>query len=178
MEYDITHLDKKKVIQALFAHAAPLNLGTVEYKIRKKMNDNVDGLSDEECEIILMKFYQMDKGSIQLLDYHKGKPMKLNFHKKGNGRVLVDSDGYDLRNGKYRFFEAFLNIFMLDEIFITKKGYRQFSLTGLPEHLIRSREQEEKFKFILKHTFIKENEFGKYFAIDDCKVKYTPTFML
>ena len=178
MEFDITHLDKKTVIQALFAHAAPLTLGKCEYDFRKKIGDNVDGLPDSECELILKKIYQLDKGNIRLLDYYKGKPMKLNFDKKSNGQILVDSDGYDLRNGKYRFFEAFLNIFMLDEIFITKKGYRQFSLTGLPEHLIRAKEQEEKFKFILKHTIAKENEFGKFYAIDESQVKYTPPFML
>lgn len=178
MEFDITHLDKKLVIQALFAHAAPLTLGEYEYDFRKKMGENVDGLPDKECEIILTEFYQLDKGNIRLLDYYKGKPMKLNFDKKSNGRILVETDGYDSRNGKYRFLEAFLNIFMLDEIFITKKGYRQFSLTGLPEHLIQPKEKEEKFKFILKNTIAKENEFGKFFAIDESQVKYTPPFML
>ena len=177
MEFDITNLDKHLVIQTLFAHADALAIGQYEYDFRKRMGDNVDGLTDDECEIILAEFNDLDKGHVKLLDYHKGKPMKLYFEKKSNGRVPVDSGGYDSRNGKYRFFEALLNVFLLDEILITKKGYKQFTLLDLDEDQILPKEKEEMFKSILKNTIKMENDYGKYLAIDETKVIYTPPFM-
>lgn len=177
MEFDITRLDKKVLVQALFAHSAPLRLGQAEYGFRKKLGDNVDGLSDEECDEILFEFYSFDTGGLRILDYHKGKPMKLVFFKNKIGRVLVDTGSYDARNGKYRFFEALLNIFSLDEILITKKGYRHFVMTDLPEHLFRPKEQEDMFKNILKNTIETVNEYGKVWTIDETKVSYTPPFM-
>lgn len=177
MEFDITNTDKKLLIQTLFAHSAPLRLGYYEYDFRKRFGDNVDGLSDEECESILHDFNQLDTGGLRILDYHKGKPMKLTFYKNNNSRILVDTGGYDSRNGKYRFFEALLNIFFLDEILITKKGYRHFVMTDLPKHLIRPKEQEYIFKNLIKNTIQKENEYGKFWAFNETKVSYVPPFM-
>lgn len=177
MEFDITHLDKKLVIQTLFAHAAPLSLGKLEYNFRKLNGDNVEGLTDDECEHILYEFEKLDAGNLRLLDYHKGKPMKLNFQKKNNGRILVNTDSYDVRNGKYRFFESLLNLFSIDEIFITKKGYRQFVMTDLQEHLIRSKEEENIFKTLIKNTVQKENNLGKYWTINESKAKYKSAYM-
>ncbi len=177
MEFDITHLDKRLLIQSLFAHSEPLNLGKAEYDTRKKWGENVDGLTVEECDIILHDYNQLDSGSLRILDYHKGKPMKIVFERKSNGRELIDSDSYDERNGKYRFLEALLNIFSTDEVFITKKGFRQFAFTNIPEHLIRSKEQEDLFKNLLKNTVEKRNDYGKYWVIDESKIKYTPPFL-
>jgi hypothetical protein len=177
MEFDITHLDKKQLVQTLFAHSAPLNLGKVEYYVREARGENVIGLTDEECEMILFEFNHFDSGGLRILDYHYGKPMKLVFDKKRNGRVLVDSSRYDARNGKYRFFEAMLNIFSLEEIFITKKGYRQYVLDELPKHLIRTKEQENIFKNLIKNTIQKNNEYGKYWAIDETSVSYMSPFL-
>jgi len=126
MEFDITNLDKKLLIQTLFAHAAPLSLGKEEYKKGKQRGENVDGLTDEECEMMLNEFNHLVVGGIKILDYHKGKPIKLVFYKNKNGRILSDSCSYDARNGMFRFFEAMLNIFSLDEILITKKGYKSY----------------------------------------------------
>ncbi|MEZ4906061.1 MAG: hypothetical protein R2771_00030 [Saprospiraceae bacterium] len=172
MEFDITHLDKNLLIKTLFAHSAPLNLGAAEYIARKNYGDNVDGLTDEECEFMLRDYYKLSSGHIRILDYHKGKPMKVDFNKKGNGRVIIDSDAYDERNGKYRFFEALLNIFSIDEIFITKKGFRRYSFSKIPEHLIRTKEQEKVFKDLLKNTIEKESNLGKYWIIDESKSSY------
>jgi len=177
MEFDITQLDKKLLIQTLFSHSAPVSLGQVEYYLRNKWGENVDGLTDKECEFILYEYNKLNTGIIKILDYHKGKPMKLTFYKKNNGRVIVDSSSYDERNGKYRFFEALLNIFLLDEIRIIKKGYRQYSMSNLQDHLLRPKEQEAIFKNILKNTIQKENEFGKYWTIDENQISYIPSFM-
>jgi len=177
MEFDITQLDKKLLVQTLFAHSAPLRLGQAEYDFRKKLGDNVDGLTDEECNEILLEFNRFDTGGLRILDYHKGKPMKLVFYKNNNGRVLVGTGSYDARNGKYRFFEALLNIFSLDEILIIKKGYSHFVMTELPEHLVRPKEQEIIFKNLIRNTIQKENYFGKHWAFDETKASYKPPFL-
>jgi len=179
MEFDITELKKSLLIQALFAHAAPLGLGKAEYNVRKKWGENVIGLTDEECDILLHEFNTSFSFSenYHILDYYKGKPMKLNFYRNKNGRVIVDSGSYDVRNGKYRFLEAMLNTFSMDEILIIKKGYRPFVMSDLPNHLIRPKEQEAIFKKLLKNTIQKENRFGKYWALNETRVSYKPTFM-
>lgn len=177
MQFDITELDKTLLIQTLFAHANPLGMGKFEYSHQKSLGDNVDGLTAEECELILCVYDDRKSGITKVLDYHKGKPIKLFFERKPNGRVLVSTNGYDSRNGKYRFFEALLNIFSLDEILITKKGYGQFALADLQEHLIRPKAEEAVFKSILKHTMAKENKLGKYYAIDESQINYQTPFM-
>jgi len=178
MEFDITHLDKKVLVQTLFMHSEPLGYGRNEYNFRKQLNDNVDGLTDDECEIILDEYNAVDIGTVAVLDYHKGKPMKLYFLKQKGGRVLVDSSGYDSRNGKYRFLEALLNIFSLDEILITKKGYKQYIMEDLPEHLLRPKEQDDMFRFVINNTKEMKNKFGKHWIIDENKVKYKSAFMV
>ena len=56
MEFDVTKLDKVLLLQSLFAHSNPLGLGVSEYKYRKQKGDNVDGLTEEECHILLAEF--------------------------------------------------------------------------------------------------------------------------
>lgn len=179
MEFDITDIDKKLLIRTLFAHSAPLGLGKAEYDVRKSRGQVVDGIGDEECGYLLSEYnssYERPAG-FSILDYHKGKPMKLNFFRKTNGKVVVDSDSYDARNGKYRFLEAMLNTFLIDEIKITKKGYRQFTMVDLPSHLERPKEQNKMFKDLLKNTEQKKNEYGKFWEFDKSKVNYMPPFM-
>lgn len=177
MEFDVTNLDKNLLLKALFAHSAPLNLAKAEFFLRKEGKENVDGLTDEECEMILFEFHHLDIGSIRILDYYKGKPMKLVFNKNKNGRVLVDSCHYDAHNGKYRFLEAMLETFLLDEIQITKKGYRKNIITDIPDHLTRSQEQETMFKNIIKNTVQKVDENGKYWSIGENSASYVPPFL-
>lgn len=177
MEFDITHLDKKIVLQALFAYATPLGLGKVEFKELRKRGKNVIGLTDEECHSLLLEFSAMESGIIRILDYYKGKPMKLVFEKKSNGRILVDSDSYDSRNGKYKFFEALLETFLLEDILITKKGYRQFALEDLRPELLRPNEEELVFKSIIKKLKTSQNEYGKYWIIDTQQTKYIPKIL-
>lgn len=179
MEFDITNIDKRLLVQTLFAHSAPIGLGEAEYKVRKDRGENVDGLTDEECNFMLYEFNNSHSlsESYKIADYHNGKPMKLNFYRNKNGRVIVDSGSYDARNGKYRFLEAMLNIFSMDEIQITKKGYRHYIMTDLPDYLVRPKAQDEMFKELIKNTIQKENQFGKYWTFDESRVSYTPPFM-
>ena len=104
--------------------------------------------------------------------------MKIDLYKQKNGRVIAYSDAYDARNGKYRYLEALLDIFSLDEILIIKKGYRHYTLSDLPKHLIRTKEQEAVFKELLKNTNQIEDEYGKVYVFDEKKATYTPPFPL
>jgi len=179
MEFDITEIDKKLLIRTLFAHSAPIGLGQAEYDVRKSFGETVDGISDEECEYLLYEYNHNSKREsvFGILDYHKGKPMKLNFFRKRNGRIITSSDSYDARNGRYRFLEAMLNTFHLDEIKITKKGYRQFVMTDLPSDLERTKEQNKTFKDLLKNMTEKREYFGKYWEFDLNKAEYKQPFM-
>lgn len=177
MEFDITHLDKKLVIQALFAFANPQGVGKAEFDSRWKRGENVLGLTDEECELLLSEFSEKSSGFTRILDYHKGKPMKIIFEKKPNGRTLVDSSSYDSRNGKFRFFEAFLETFLLEDILITKKGYRQYVMHDLRPELIKTKEEELIFKSIIKYLEPGQNEYGKYWMINIQKTKYIPRIL-
>lgn len=174
MEFDITNIDKINLIQALYIYSNPIHLGKIEFKIRNLLDENVEGLSQEECEIILHNFNNLKTGCLKILDYHNGKPMKLVFNKKINGRILVESSNYDARNGKYRFFEALLNTFLIDEIHITKKGYNNYVLKDLPKNLIRTFSDELMFKKILKFTIKTKNEFGNIWLIDKSKISFIP----
>lgn len=176
MEFDITKIDKVLLIQTLFSHSAPLGLGKAEYDTRRKGGQNVEGLTDDECYILLYDFNNNDEEFCSIADYYKGKPIKLNFQRKKNGRILVDSDRYDSRNGKFRFFEAMLNIFSLDEIYITKKGYGHYALEDLTDDQKRPPEEEIIFKGLLKNTVKATNDYGKYWLIDEKKVSYKSAF--
>ena len=179
MVFDITNIDKKLLIRTLFAHSAPIGFGQAEYMVRKSRGEIVDGITDQECEHLLYEFNHSSErtAGFGILDYHKGKPMKLNFFRKQNGRVIVSSDSYDARNGRYRFLEAMLNTFHLDEIKINKKGYRQFVMTDLPSDLERTKEQKKMFRDLLKNMTEKREYFGKYWEFDLDKTEYRQPFM-
>jgi hypothetical protein len=177
MEFDITCIDKILLLQTLFAHSAPVNLNETDGAIRKTWGEHVDWLEEKECEQILAEFFAMEIGIVRILNDYKEKPMQLAFCKNKNGRVLADTGNYDARNGKYRFFEAMLNIFSPDEILITKKGYAQNGMLNLPAHLKRSTEQELIFEILIRNTIQHVNEFGKYWLIDKTKTYYVPPFL-
>ena len=179
MEFDITDINKKKLIRTLLVHSVPIGLGQAENDFRKSFGEVNDGISDEECEYLLAEYnYNSERDSLfGILDYHKGKPMKLNFYRKRNGRVVTSTDSYDARNGKYRFLEAMLNAFHLDEIKITKKGYQQFIMTDLASDLERTKEQARMFRDLLKNMTEKREYFGKYWRFGLDKAEYRQPFM-
>jgi hypothetical protein len=85
------------------------------------------------------------------------------------GRIIADSCHYDSRNGKYRFLEAMLEYFPVDEIIITKKGYRRFTMLNLPKHLVRPKEESNFFAKLIKNTIQNKNEYGKFWEIRSIK---------
>jgi len=178
MEFDITNIDKKLLVKTLIAHSNTIGLGKEEYKFRKSFGEIVDGINDIECDYILSEYNNSKKGRshFEILDYYKGKPIKLNFYRNSKGKVLVNTDSYDVRNGKYRFLESMLNTFFLDEIKIIKKGYRQFLMTDLPESLKRNKEQNKLFRELLKNTDLKKDNSGNFWAFNK-KAKYQSPIM-
>lgn len=177
MTFDVTNLNLKTLIKAVFAYAEPAGLGIAEYATRKSWNENVDGLTDSECEEILAEFYETKDKYIRVLDYYKGKPMKLDFIKKTNGRIVIGTGAYDARNGKYRFFEAMLDTFLEEEILIVKKGYGEYSFDSHAKHLIRPKSDLSMFKLVLKNSIEKREDFGRYWKIDSNKKDYTSPIM-
>lgn len=165
MEFDITHLDRKLLLRSLLAFAEPIGFGIIEYDNRKAKNQNVDGITDEECEVILYEFENMEKGYKRVLDYYRGQPLKLDFYKKANGQMFASSTSYDERNGKYRFLEALLNSFLKDEIKIIRKSYGDHDIKRQPEHLDRPEQVIKGFKKIIDDCEILYGDFGKYWGL-------------
>ncbi|MDR1347787.1 MAG: hypothetical protein LBJ63_05060 [Prevotellaceae bacterium] len=166
MEFDITNIDRKVLLKAVFEFATPIGVGVAEYFVKKENGENVDSLTDDECDEILYQFNTSSSNKhIRILDYYKGKPMKLIFYKAKNGKISVQSDRYDSRNGKYRFLEAMLNYFSVSEVLILKKGYNRDIMSELPEHLVKTKEQESLFTNLLKNAIMKENKYGKYWEL-------------
>lgn len=120
MEFNITHLDKVLLLQTLYVHADPKGYGEKQYRDLLKQGKIVEGLPEEECRKILSQKYP---ASGYLVDYHNGKPLKLDWRWKEGGQVFANSIAYDVAHGRFRFFEALLNVFDPEEILITKREY-------------------------------------------------------
>ena len=174
MVFNVSKLDKIRLIQTLYIHADPKGYGNMEYSFREVIGENVLGLTDEECRDILSADTPELNG--YLVDYYNGKPIKLDFEHKPNGDVCVSSSGYDVSNGRYRFLEALLYVFNLDEIVITKKDYPHQLDELLDEHTTRAIEETLILENILKHT-IQHSDNGIYWTFDQDKANYTPPFM-
>lgn len=177
MRFDITNIDKNLLLRALFAYSSPIGYGKEEYKARKSWNENVEGLTDLECDQILSEFNLNESGVFYILDYHKGKPMKLNFYRKTTGQVIVDSEAYDVRNQKYRFLEALLDTFDEEEIIIIKKSYREFTFLDLPKNKIRTYQEDKIFRDLIKNSIKNNGVYGRYWSINSEKSEYTSPAM-
>ena len=177
MEFNITKLDKVVLLQTLYAHASPLGLGKAEFLARDLRNELVSGMSIDECKLIL-ELSKTDLPAARILDYHNGKTIKLVFFPKRNGEIVTDSTSYDERNGKFRFLEALLNVFDLDEILIIQKGYelhrREYIDAKAPK---RDSDQLNSFKVMLKNTVKQKDGRGSYWTFDVGKVYYKPPFI-
>ncbi len=173
MIFDITDIDKVNLIKCLYIYSEPIGLGNAEYEGRRRRDENVIGLTDDECKEYLNEFYNdfTTYKIYSIVDYCKGKPIKLGFFVTSKGRVIVDTDSYDERNGLYRFFEALLNTYLLEEIKIVKKGYPRESIEMAQKYIPRSKEQIMIFKKILTDCIKKYDLYGRYWTIDEIKNK-------
>ena len=174
MVFNVTKLDKIRLIQTLYIHADPKGYGKVEYAFNDVIGKNVLGLTEEEC----MDMLNMDSLDLNgyLVDYYNGKPIKLDFERKPNGDVWVSSIGYDVSNGRYRFLEALLYVFNLDEIVITGKDYPQHLDELLDRSTVIPHEERALLENIIEHTFMYTDN-GMYWKIDANTVDYKPPFM-
>ena len=157
MKFDITKIDKKKLLRALYEYSYPIE-------------QELDTLSDLECEYGLVEFKEMKgNGSARIFDCHNGRAMKLVFDKTNNGRITVDASRYDACNGKYKFLEAMLNTFKRNKILIIRKTYSPYIMKELPEYLVKSKEEDAKFSLLLKSCVKGEDEFGKHWILPTSK---------
>ena len=166
MEFDITNIDKVKLLKALYAYADPSigGVASAEFFTREARGENVSELSDLDCAIALSEFNESSiRESFRIFDYHNGKPMKVVFYRLSTGRVLVSSNHYDERNGKYRFLEAMLSAFPKKDIQIVDKSTPR----TVDKNDNSSKERKNHFRSILQNTTKERNEFGYYWKIDE-----------
>lgn len=174
MVFNVSKLDKIRLLQTLYIHADPKGYGNMEYAFNDVIGKNVVGLTDEECASLL----KMDTPELNgyLVDYHNGKPIKLYFEQGTNGNVLVSSNAYDVSNGRYRFLEALLYVFNLDEVVMTDKEYPPHLEDLLDEHTKRAFEETILIENILDQTIMYSDN-GMYWKFDLHMVDYKPPFM-
>ncbi|HXI01194.1 MAG TPA: hypothetical protein VNI52_13080 [Sphingobacteriaceae bacterium] len=177
MEFNITKIDKVLLIQTLYAHAESRGLGEAEYFVKDANGYMVSGLPVDECNMILAEAEH--KGySQRVIDYHNGKPIKLGFHFRRNGEIITSTSSYDKRNGKFRFLEALLNVFDLEEILIVKKNYDSIANLCINKNAPpRSEDLILKFMHMLKHTTSYKDNRGVYWKFNEGEVSYKPAFM-
>lgn len=177
MEFIITDLDKVLLIQALYAHADAHGIGRAEYAVKDFKGLLVSGIPIQECKELL-EIADANGHSEKVVDYHNGKPVKLGFHFRRNGGIITSSSAYDERNGKYRFLEALLNVFNLDEIMITKKGYNEFLTDSFKKKGTKQPEAKMiEFAYMLKNTVKVKDGHGTYWKFDLNAINYKPPFM-
>ena len=174
MVFDVTELDKIRLIQTLYIHAHPKGYGKVEYSFNDVIGKNVLGLTDEECRDMLSMYSPALNG--YLVDYYNGKPIKLDFEHTPTGNVKVSSIGYDVSNGRYRFLEALLYVFNLDEIVITEMDYPNQLDELLDGSTVIPDEELALLEEVLEHTSMYTDN-GMYWKIDSGAVGYKPPFM-
>lgn len=165
MKFDITNIDKVKLLKALYGYTDPtVGVGGAEFITRKARGENVSELSDLECAIALSEFNESTASdSFKIFDYHNGKPMKVVFYRSTSGRVLVSSNHYDERNGKYRFLEAMISCFPKKDILIVDKSTPR----SVDKNDNSSKERKNHFRSFLHNAKKESNEFGFYWKIDD-----------
>jgi hypothetical protein len=117
MKFNISSLDKAKVLQALFKHA----LVRYDFDPQKK---EVSELSYEEANRIITQCTK-NYGSAMVVEIEilHGVPVKL-FYDKAQG--IVSSYSYDTVHGKYRYLYALLSEFGFEAVIVVSKKYPRY----------------------------------------------------
>ena len=182
MVFDISDLDKVVLLQALYAHAEAAGYGKLEYKIKDRRGIRVNGLSLEEAKAIWEKSAAQiaSSGSAEVVDYHNGKPIKLDVKRNpSTQRLLAYSSSFDTRNGRYRFLEALLSSFGNEEIIIKEKGYSgHFNDAEKGGHVpdVRPQSETKLLRQLLRSALKVSDIKGTYWKLNP-SVKYEPPFM-
>ena len=164
MKFDITNIDKVKLLQTLYAYADPtVGIGGAEYITRKANGENVEVLTKDDCNIAMHDFCSNPKksGCYQIFDYYNGKPLKIVFDRLPSGRVVISANSYDERNGKYRFLEAMISTFASEDIMIIDKT----TPTYVDDNDNSTKERINHFKTLLKSSVRDRNQYGYYWRI-------------
>lgn len=122
MKFDVTALDKPRLIRALYKYAFVRGYGVVQNRKRKRVDDDEISISEAKQLFKTHTRIRFDGKKILDLDYIHGKRMKIeiDFSKE---REVLDAWDYDYGNGRYRLLYALLSEFGSDSIIITRKGY-------------------------------------------------------
>jgi hypothetical protein len=102
-----------------FPNATPKGYGEKEYADLLEAGEAVEGLSTETCKDMLRQGARLRTG--YLIDYYNGKPLKIEWNTISRHQAIMSSVPYDLIHGRFRFLEALLNVFDMEEILITEK---------------------------------------------------------
>ncbi len=167
MRFDITDLDKKRLVQAFLNFSTPTGMGAIEYVVRAINKDNPNTIPDWELENALAEFNQNDRtGSFRIFDYYKGHPLKLIFYRKKNGQVIIDTLPYDIRNGRFFSLLAMLSEFAVNEVKIIQKK------VPLKENCKKKHPIVESiFKEICKNLEMKKDRDKKYYVMNKENLK-------
>ena len=173
MRINVTNLDKILLIQTLYIHADPKGYGIKQYQRGLQNGQIVEGLSVKECQALLNG---SEQSSGYLIDYYNGKPIKLDWENTISGQQLVHTLPYDAAHGRYRFFEALLNVFDPEEILIAEKEYdsTQFKLF-LEKH--DTRIIEYKLTSILQNATCITDAKGIFWKINTEDLDYRSSFL-
>ena len=165
MTFDITTIDKKKLLKALYKYSVPIGCGTAEYEWMASKGKNVELLSDDDCENALKEFNIHENEYYRLFDYHNGKPLKIDFCNKKNGRVIANSNGYDSRNGIFSFLIVIINTFGMEEVKIINKSYTSYENSEMKMYDRPTKEEIVYYRNLIKTSIQKENHFGKFWQL-------------
>lgn len=122
MLIDVTDLDKILLLQTLYLHADPKGYGERQYAKDLRDGKAVEGLSVRECNLLIQNAV-VEYGYTDVVDYHNGKPIKLAWSLNAGNRMEAHTLSYDSCHGRFRFLEAVLNVFDIEEIRILDKEY-------------------------------------------------------
>ena len=68
MKFDITNIDKERLLKVLYEFSNSCGLGIVEYEVRK--GEITESLSNSDCEILLCDFNgSINDGIFKIADY-------------------------------------------------------------------------------------------------------------
>jgi hypothetical protein len=166
MDFDVTRLDNITLLQTLYLHADPVGRGIGTYTEMLQKGHIVEGLPKEECEKLLMQ-----GGSI---DYYNGKPLKLLFSHLKTGQIVLSSHPYDNYHGRYRFLEALLAVFDLEEIILLDN---EDNRPIKEEETSRRTEVIAAIEELLQHLTPFASEYGNSYKIDSTKVAYKSAYL-
>lgn len=121
MEFDVTGLHQIDLLRALISEAKPKGYGVKIYEDSLDRGENVNSISDEEAAVFFADFNSGREPNLQIVDYYKGMPIKLDLHKKSNGQIVAASFGYDVSHGEFAYLKVLLTYFHIDDIIILDK---------------------------------------------------------